>query len=70
MEVLFNLLADRYERGSLMVTSNLAFSDWQKIFRDPMTIVAAIDRLVHHSTILELNLPSYRLEQVLFPAEN
>jgi DNA replication protein DnaC len=63
MEVLFSLLADRYERGSVMLTSNLAFSEWEKIFRDPMTTAAAIDRLVHHSVILELNLPSYRLEQ-------
>jgi DNA replication protein DnaC len=63
MEVLFSLLSDRYERGSLMVTSNLAFSDWVTIFKDPMTTAAAIDRLVHHSIILELNLPSYRLEQ-------
>jgi DNA replication protein DnaC len=63
MEVLFSLLSDRYERGSVMVTSNLAFSDWEKIFKDPMTTAAAIDRLVHHSIILELNLPSYRLEQ-------
>ena len=63
MEVLFALLADRYERGSVMITSNLAFSHWEKIFKDPMTTAAAIDRLVHHSVILELNLPSYRLEQ-------
>jgi DNA replication protein DnaC len=63
MEVLFSLLADRYERGSVLVTSNLAFSEWEKIFRDPMTTAAAIDRLVHHSVILELNLPSYRLDQ-------
>jgi DNA replication protein DnaC len=62
MEVLFILLADRYERGSLMVTSNLPFSKWEHIFKDPMTTAAAIDRLVHHSVILELNLPSYRLE--------
>jgi DNA replication protein DnaC len=62
MEVLFILLADRYERGSLMVTSNLPFSKWERIFKDPMTTAAAIDRLVHHSVILELNLPSYRLE--------
>ncbi len=62
MEVLFILLADRYERGSLMVTSNLPFSKWERIFKDPMTAAAAIDRLVHHSIILELNLPSYRLE--------
>jgi DNA replication protein DnaC len=63
MEVLFSLLAARYERGSVMVTSNLPFSKWEAIFKDPMTTAAAIDRLVHHSVILELNLPSYRLEQ-------
>lgn len=62
MEVLFTLLADRYERGSIMLTSNLPFSKWERIFKDPMTTAAAIDRLVHHSIILELNLPSYRLE--------
>ena len=62
MEVLFTLLADRYERGSVMLTSNLPFSKWEAIFKDPMTTAAAIDRLVHHSVILELNLPSYRLE--------
>jgi len=61
-EVLFTLLADRYERGSIFLTSNLPFSKWEKIFRDPMTTAAAIDRLVHHSVILELNLSSYRLE--------
>lgn len=63
MEVLFTLLADRYERGSVMLTSNLPFSQWEKIFKDPMTTAAAIDRLVHHSIILELNLQSYRLEE-------
>ena len=62
MEILFILLAERYERGSLMITSNLPFSKWERIFKDPMTAAAAIDRLVHHSIILELNLPSYRLE--------
>ncbi len=62
MEVLFTLLADRYERGSVMITSNLPFSQWEQIFKDPMTTAAAIDRLVHHCVILELNLPSYRLE--------
>ncbi len=62
MEVLFVLLAQRYERGSVMLTSNLPFSQWDRIFKDPMTTAAAIDRLVHHSVILELNLPSYRLE--------
>ncbi len=63
MEVLFVLLAQRYERGSVMLTSNLPFSKWERIFKDPMTTAAAIDRLVHHSVILELNLPSYRLEK-------
>ena len=63
MEVLFTLLAERYERGSVMLTSNLPFSKWEGIFKDPMTTAAAIDRLVHHSVILELNIPSYRLEQ-------
>ncbi len=63
MEVLFTLLADRYERGTVMLTSNLPFSKWEQIFKDPMTTAAAIDRLVHHSIILELNLPSYRLEK-------
>ncbi len=55
-------LADRYERGSLMITSNLPFSKWEQIFKDPMTAAAAIDRLVHHSVILELNIESYRLQ--------
>ena len=61
MEVLFTLLAERYERGSVMITSNLPFSGWEAIFKDPMTTAAAIDRLVHHSVILELNITSYRL---------
>ena len=63
MEVLFTFLADRYEQGSLMITSNLPFSKWEQIFKDPMTTAAAIDRLVHHSIIFELNVDSYRMEQ-------
>jgi DNA replication protein DnaC len=63
MEVLFTLLADRYERGSVMITSNLPFSKWERIFKDPMVTAAAIDRLVHHSVILELNIPSYRMAE-------
>jgi DNA replication protein DnaC len=63
MEVLFTLLAERYERGSVLLTSNLPFSRWEEIFRDTMTTAAAIDRLVHHCIILELNIPSYRMEQ-------
>jgi DNA replication protein DnaC len=63
MEVLFTLLAERYERGSVLITSNLPFSRWEVIFKDPMTTASAIDRLVHHSVILELNIASYRMEQ-------
>ena len=62
MEVLFTFLAERYERRSVMITSNLVFSQWDKIFKDPMTTAAAIDRLVHHSVILELTGSSYRTE--------
>ena len=64
MEVLFTFLGERYERRSVMVTSNLVFSQWDRIFKDPMTTAAAIDRVVHHSTILELNSnKSYRAEE-------
>ena len=62
MEVLFTFLAERYERRSVMITSNLVFSEWDKIFKDPMITAAAIDRVVHHSTILELSGDSYRAE--------
>jgi DNA replication protein DnaC len=63
MEVLFTLLAHRYERGSMLITSNLPFSKWEVIFKDPMTTAAATARLVHHSVVLELNVASYRAEQ-------
>lgn len=53
-DVLFLLLAERYERRSVVITSNLPFSKWDSVFKDPMTAMAAVDRLVHHSTILEL----------------
>ena len=62
MEVLFTFLSARYERRSVMITSNLVFSQWEKIFKDPMTTACAIDRLVHHASILELTGPSYRAE--------
>jgi len=65
MEVLFTFLGERYERRSVMITSNLVFSQWDRIFKDPMTTAAAIDRIVHHSTILELNGTSYRSDQAL-----
>jgi len=63
MEVLFTLLAERYERGSVMITSNLPFSKWEQIFKDQLVTAAVIDRLVHHSVILELNISSYRMEE-------
>lgn len=63
MEVLFTFLAERYERRSVMITSNLVFSQWDKIFKDPMTTAAAIDRVVHHSVILEMTGPSWRDEE-------
>lgn len=64
MEVLFTVLAERYERRSVMVTSNLVFSEWGKIFKDPLTTAAAIDRVIHHSTIIEFppSMTSLRAE--------
>ena len=55
MEVLFTFLAERYERRSVLLSSNLVFSKWDQIFKDPMTTMAAIDRLVHHAVILEFD---------------
>lgn len=63
MEVLFTFLAERYERRSVLISSNLVFSQWDRIFKDPMTTAAAIDRLVHHAIILELEGPSQRSEE-------
>jgi len=63
MEVLFTLLAERYERKTVMITSNLVFSQWDRIFKDPMTTAAAVDRLIHHSIILEMTNSSVREEQ-------
>ncbi len=60
MEVLFTFLGERYERRSVIITTNLVFSQWDRIFKDPMTTAAAIDRVVHHSIILELTGASYR----------
>jgi DNA replication protein DnaC len=58
--VLFELIADRYETGSIIITSNLAFSEWDKIFPDSMMAVAAIDRIIHHSTVINISGESYR----------
>ena len=63
VEVLFTLMAERYERRSMIITSNLVFSQWDQIFNNPMTTAAAIDRVVHHAVILEFNVRSYRSEE-------
>jgi DNA replication protein DnaC len=60
MEVLFHFLAERYERQTVVITSNLVFSQWDQIFKDPMTTMAAVDRLVHHATLLEFTGDSLR----------
>jgi len=62
-EILFTLLAERYERRSVVITSNLIFAQWDRIFRDQMATAAAIDRLVHHSVLLEFDVASFRTEQ-------
>ena len=65
MEVLFTFLAERYERRSVVITSNLVFSQWDQIFKDPLTTAAAIDRVVHHSRIIEFGseMTSVRAEE-------
>lgn len=63
MEVLFTFLAERYERRSVLLSSNLVFSKWEQIFKDPMTTMAAVDRLVHHATILEFTGESIRAQK-------
>jgi DNA replication protein DnaC len=62
VEVLFTLMAERYERRSILITSNLVFGEWDRIFKNPMTTAAAIDRLVHHSAILEFSGRSKRAD--------
>jgi DNA replication protein DnaC len=69
-QVLFELIAHRYETGSVIITSNQPFSAWDQIFDDNMMTVAAIDRLVHHATILEINGESYRKKTSIKRREN
>jgi len=64
-QVLFELIAHRYERTSLIITSNQPFADWDRIFPDQIMTVAAIDRLVHHASIIEVSSDSYRRKQAL-----
>jgi DNA replication protein DnaC len=63
--VLFELIVARYERRSLLITANQPFGEWGKIFSDQAMTLAAIDRLVHHATILEMNVESYRRKAAL-----
>jgi len=63
--VLFELISARYERRSMLITANQPFGEWGKIFPDPAMTLAAVDRLVHHSTILEMNVDSYRRRQAI-----
>jgi DNA replication protein DnaC len=63
--VLFELISARYERRSMLITANQSFGEWGKIFPDQAMTLAAIDRLVHHSTILEMNVESYRRRAAL-----
>ena len=58
--VLFELISSRYERRSILITANQPFGEWNRIFPDPAMTLAAVDRLVHHATILDLNVESYR----------
>ena len=64
MEVLFTLLSDRYEQRSVCLSTNLVFSKWERIFKNPLTTVAAIDRVVHHSVLLDMmQVLSFRVQQ-------
>ena len=63
--VLFELISARYERRSLLITANQPFGEWGKVFPDETTAVAAVDRLIHHATILEMNVESYRRRAAL-----
>jgi len=63
--VLFELISARYERRSILITANQPFGEWNKVFPDPAMTLAAIDRLVHHATIIEMNVESYRRRAAL-----
>jgi DNA replication protein DnaC len=63
--VLFELISARYERRSILITANQPFGEWGKIFPDPAMTLAAVDRLVHHATIFEINVDSYRRRAAL-----
>lgn len=68
--VLFELIAHRYERNSLLITANQPFSQWDAIFTDSMMTVAAVDRLVHHALIVEIHADSYRKQAAVANSAN
>lgn len=68
--MLFELIAHRYERKSLLITANQPFSDWDSIFTDSMMTVAAVDRLVHHALIVEIQTQSYRKQSAAARSAN
>lgn len=59
-DLLFTLIAERYERRSIGITPNLTFSEWDKVFSDPMATAAAAGRIVHHAVVLQFDVPGYR----------
>jgi DNA replication protein DnaC len=63
--VLFELISARYERRALLITANMGFGEWGRIFPDPAMTLAAVDRIVHHATIFEINVDSYRRRAAL-----
>ena len=63
--VLFELISARYEQRSMLITANQPFGEWGKVFPDPAMTLAAVDRLVHHATILEMNVESYRRREAI-----
>jgi DNA replication protein DnaC len=67
--MVFQLVARRYERGSILLTSNKAFSEWGQVFGDDVLAAANLDRLLHHSDVISINGPSYRLKDLLKPSD-
>ena len=68
--VLFELIEDRYETGSLLITANQPFSQWKELFPDPIMATAAVDRLIHHANIIHIKEPSFREKQAKLRTDN
>ena len=67
--MVFQLVARRYERGSILLTANKAFSEWGSVFGDDVLASAILDRLLHHCDVISINGPSYRLKDRLKPSD-